>query len=168
MWHLVVVVASLALTTPQAGAGQPGSPGLSVLSTRIEVAADYAADAREQRSAARATSSPEGRGETEGAFDRMDATPASRAGKKYKVSVVVRNDGTRGVRAVTLEYPPGYPRGRRPPERLRFRVRREIKAGETQTLSHYFATTKYVPLSRVGRPAVVVSIEYEDGSVWRR
>jgi hypothetical protein len=166
MWHLMLVVASLALTSPQAGAGQQKGPSLSVLSTRVDVAADYAADAREQRSAARATSGPEGSSEAEGAFDRMDATSASRAGKKYKVSVVLRNDGPEAVRAVTLEYQPGYRRGRRPPERLRFKVRREIKAGETVTLSHYFATTKYVALKPVEQ-AVVTSIEYKDGSVWR-
>jgi hypothetical protein len=88
-------------------------------------------------------------------------------GKKYKVSVVLRNDGPRDIRAVTLEYQPGYPSGRKPPERLRFKVRREIKAGETVTLSHYFATTKYVALRPVEQ-AVVMSIEYKDGSVWRR
>src|ERR1051326_5836974 len=104
MWHLMLVVASLALTTPQAGAGQQKGPSLSVLSTRVEVAADYAADAREQRSAARATSGAEGHSETEGAFDRMDASSVNRMGKKYKVSVVLRNDGPKDIRAVTLEY----------------------------------------------------------------
>lgn len=167
MWHLMSVVASLALAMPQAGAGQQKGPSLSVFSTRVEVAADYAADAREQRSAARATSGPEGSSEAEGAFDRMDATSASRVGRKYKVSVVVRNDGPKDIRATTLEYQPGYRHGRKPPERLRFKVRREIKAGETLTLSHYFATTKYVALRPVEQ-AVVTSVEYEDGSVWRR
>jgi hypothetical protein len=166
MWHLMLVVTSLALTTPQAGVGQRRA-SLSVLSTRVEVAADYAADAREQRPAARATSAPEGHSETEGAFDRMDASSVNRVGKKYKVSVVVRNNGPRDIRAVTLEYQPGYRRGRKPPERLRFKVRREIKAGETVTLSHYFATTKYVALRPIEQ-AVVTSIEYKDGSVWHR
>jgi hypothetical protein len=163
----MLIVATLTLMTPRTFTGLQEGASLSVLSTQIEVVADYTADARERRSAARATSVPEGHSETAGAFDRLDETADRGTGKKYKVSIVVRNGGPGDIRAVTLEYPLGYPHGRRPPERLRFKARREIKQGETLTLSHNFVTAKHVVL-RSGGQAVIESIEYKDGSVWRR
>lgn len=166
MEHLMLVVASLILTT-QTGAGQQRSPDLSVLSARIEVVADYAADARAGRTVARSTSLPVDQWESGAAFDRLDAMNDRGVGKKYRVSVVVRNDGPRAIRAVTCEYPLGYPHGRRPPERLRFTVRRGIGPGETLTLSHRFIASEHVVL-RSGASAIIERIEYKDGSVWRR
>ena len=166
MGHLMLIVASFILMMPQTSAGQPAGPSLPVLSTRVEVAADYAADTRAGRSAARATSGPTGQSETASALDRLDETADKSMGKKYKVSIVVRNDGPRAIRAVTFEYPLGYSHARRPPERLRFKVRRQIKPGETLTLSHSFVSTKHVVL-RSGEQASVKSIEYADGSGWR-
>src|ERR1043165_7539989 len=107
MEHLILIVASLILTT-QTGTGQQRGPDLSVLSARIEVVADYAADARAGRTAARSTSLPVDQWESGAAFDRLDAMNDRGVGKKYRVSVVVRNDGPRAIRAVTCEYPLAY------------------------------------------------------------
>ena len=166
MEHLMLIVASFILMMPQTNVGQQESPSLSVLRTRVEVVADYAADTRAGQSAARATSGPTGQIETAGALDRLDEMADKSMGTKYKVSMVVRNDDPRAIRAVTFEYPLGYSHARRPPERLRFKVRREIKSGETLPLSHSFVSTKQVVL-RSGEQASVKSIEYKDGSVWR-
>jgi hypothetical protein len=152
---------------PQTSAGQPAGLNLSVLSTRVEVVADYSADTRAGRTVARATSVPDGQSEIAGAFDRLDETADRDIGKKYKVSIVVRNDGPRAIGAVTFEYLLGYAHGRRPPERLTFKVRREIKPGEALTLSHTFVSAKHVVL-RSREQANVKSIEYKDGSIWRR
>ena len=166
MEHLMLIAASLILAT-QTGIAQQQGPDVSVLSTRVEVVADYAADARAGRTAARSTSLPVDHWESGAAFDRLNETADRSIGKKYRVSVVVRNDGPKAIRAVALEYPLGYLHGRRPPERLRFKVRREVRPGETLTLSRSFISANHVPL-RTGNQAVIGRVEYKDGSVWRR
>lgn len=170
MGHLMFMVATLALITPQTVGGQGAGVSVSVLSTKVEVVADYTADARERRNAARSTSVPSDHSETAGAFDRL-GDPAERStGKKYKLSLVVRNGGTGDIRSVTFEYPRGYSHDKRSPELLSFTIKREIKQGETVTLCHYFVTAKNVALrsGRWGGLAIIKSIEYKDGSVWRR
>jgi hypothetical protein len=166
MEHLMLIAASLILAT-QIGNSQQQGADVSVLSTRVEVVADYAADARAGRTAARATSLPVDQWESGAAFDRLDAVNDRSMGKKYRVALVVRNDGPRAIRAVTCVYPLGYPHGRRPPGRLRFKVRQGIGPGETLRLAHSFITSQHVAL-RSGASATIERIEYKDGSVWRR
>lgn len=167
MQRLTLIAALLTLMTPQMLYGQQQSPSLSVLSTQVEVVSDYAADTRSTNSATRATAVPNDHSEAAGAFDRLDGLADRNLGKKYRVSIIVSNVGTRAIRAVTLEYTPGYSHGHKPPALLRFKVRREIKPGETQTLSHTFVMARHVVLRSVEQ-ATVKSIEYKDGSVWRR
>ena len=167
MGLLILIVAPFILSMLQTSAGQPQHPSLSVLSTRVEVVADYAADERAGRTAARSISVAEGHTETAGALDILGEAADNSTGKKYKVLIVVSNEGSSAIRAVTFEYALGYSHGQRPPDRLRFRVRRDIKPGETLTLSHSFVSAKHVVLM-TGERASVKSIEYKNGSVWRR
>ncbi|HEX8722996.1 MAG TPA: hypothetical protein VF736_20420 [Pyrinomonadaceae bacterium] len=157
------------MTTAQAGAVRQEPPAASVLETRLRVVADYAADARQRRAAASAATAraPSGQREPTSAFDRLGEAGDRGVGKKYRASVVLRNDGPRAIRAVTWSHPLDYARGRRPPDSMLFKVTRDIKPGETRTLSRDFISAGAVVL-RTGGQAVVESIEYADGSVWRR
>jgi hypothetical protein len=168
MGHLISILASLILTTAQAGGARQEPPAASVLETRLRVVADYAADARQRRSAAAgAASLPAGQREITSAFDRLDAAGERGVGKKYRASIVLWNDGPKAIRAVTWRHPLDYPRGRRPPESMLFKVTRDIKPGETRTLSRDFISAGAVVL-RTGERAVLESVEYKDGTVWRR
>lgn len=172
MENLLSIVSSLILTAAQAGAVPQDAPTVFVLGTQLRVVADYAADARRTRAASRASalgtpSLSESQRATSAAFDRLDAAADARAGRKYRVSIVLMNDGPRAVRAVTWSAAFVYSRGPSTPERRLFRVRREVKSGETRVLSHDFATSEGVTLKR-GERAAVESVEYDDGTVWRR
>jgi hypothetical protein len=135
-----------------------------VLNAKVEVAADYAADTRASRTSARIINNPVA-SDTQGAFDAMGDTADHSIGKKYRLSIEVRNDDAKTIRAVTVAYPLGYSRGRKASENLTFKSKKEIKPAETVTLSHNFITHRYVfPFGT----AIIKRIDYADGSVWRR
>ncbi len=166
MKSLMLIVATFVLMVVQTTAVDAQSPKLSPLSTKIELVADYAADTRSTRTAVRVTANPEAHMETESALERMGDTADKTAGKKYRLSIVMRNDDTKTIRAVTFEYPLGYSRGRKPAAQVSFKSRKEIEPTETVTLSHSFITSQHVVLR--SREAIIKRIEYADGSVWRR
>jgi hypothetical protein len=165
MKYLILILASLLLMTPQVLSQQQG-PSLSVLSTYVEVVTDYSADYRAMRTPARAASAPAGHTEAASVFDMLDDAADKSMGKKYKVSIILRNDSSKLIRAVTVECPLRYSHDRGP-EHLRFKVRREIQPGQTLTLSHSFISSRQVVL-RTGEQAIIKSIAYQDGSIWRR
>jgi len=165
---LLLIVATFGLMVAQPTAVYAQSQKLAVLSTKVELVADYAAKAantRTTRSPARVTANPLANGETESAFQIMDDIADRSGGKKYRISIVVRNDDTKPIRAVTVEYPLGY-RGRKPPAQVSFKWKKEIKPTETVMLSRSFIPRNRVVL-RWGE-AIIKRIEYADGSVWRR
>ena len=164
---LVLIAASLMVSMNPLSAGQQQNSNLSILTTKIELTADYAADSRATHNAARATPVNTNDIEVNSVFDRLGDINDLRAGKKYRLSVLVRNDGPKTVRAVTLEYPIGYSHGRTRPERLSFKFTHNINPGETRTISHSFISSKHVVL-RSGGQASVKRIVYIDDSVWRR
>ncbi len=168
MTNLLSIVAPLVLLAAQAGAAGQGDPNVSVLGARLQLVADYAADTRQRRSGALgAASLPDDQRAPGAAFDRFDELGDRRVGKKYRASIVLRNDGPVTIRAVTWKQPLSYPRGRKPPESLTIRVRRDINPGQTLTLSSSFISAKSVSI-RAGREVTLESVEYKDGSVWRR
>jgi hypothetical protein len=164
---LILIAASLMISMNPLTVGQQQNPDLSIVTTKIELTADYAADSRATHNAARATSVNTNDIEVNSALDRLGDINDRLAGKKYRLSVLVRNDGPKTVRAVTLEYPLGYSHGRRRPERLSFNFTHNINPGETRAIFHSFISSKHVVL-RSGEPASVKRIVYVDGSVWRR
>jgi hypothetical protein len=167
MDSLILMAVSLVVSMSPLSAGHQQNPDLSVLMTKMELAADYAADSRATHNAARATAVSTTGIELNSAFDRLEHLADLSVGKKYQLSILVRNDGSKTVRTVTLEYPLGYSRGRTQPERLSFRFSHNIKPGETRTILHSFISSKHVVL-RSGEQAVIERIVYIDGSVWRR
>ena len=160
MKSLLLLVATFVLTISV----NAQSAKFSVLNSKIEVAADYSADTRASRTPARATNNPVA-SDTQSALDMMGDTADNGAGKKYRLSIELRNDDTKSIRAVTVEYSLSYSRGRKSPERLTFKSKKEIKPAETVTLTHTFITHRYV--SPFGE-AIIMRIDYADGSVWRR
>lgn len=166
MKTLILIVATFVLMVAQTTAVDAQSPKLSLLTTKVELVADYAADTRATRTAARVNANPEAHMETESALERMGDTADKAAGKKYRLSIVMRNDDTKTIRAVTLAYPLGYSRGRKPAAQVSFKSRKEIEPTETVTLSHNFITGEHVVLR--SREAIIKRIEYADGSIWRR
>jgi hypothetical protein len=167
MNYIMLVVATFVLMAAQTAPADARTPNLSVLSAHVELVADYAADTRAARTAARVNAYPQGHAETEAALERMGDIADKRAGKKYRLSIVVRNDSAKAIRSVTFEYPLGYSRARKPPARISFTSKREIKPSETVTLLHNFITAQHVVL-RSGEQATIKGINYADGSVWRR
>jgi predicted peptidase len=95
----------------------------------------------------------------------MNDAADRRGGKRYRLSVVVRNDDSKTIRAVQFEYPVRISRGRTSPEQITFKSKKEIGPSDTVTLSYAFITNQYV--FRFGQ-ATVKRIEYTDGSVWER
>jgi hypothetical protein len=166
MKSLTLTVATFVLMVAQTTAVDAQSPKLSLLGTKVELVADYAADSRSTRTAARVTANPQAHTETEGALERMGDTADRAVGKKYRLSIVIRNDDTKSIRAVTFEYPLGYSQGRKPAAQVSFKSRKEIAPAETVTVLHSFITSQYVVLR--SREAVIKRIEYADGSIWRR
>lgn len=167
MKPLKLIVATFIFILAQTATAGAQTPNLTVLSTHVQLTADYAADTRAARTAARVTANPQANTETESALERMGDIADKRSGNKYRLSIVVRNDSTKAIRSVSFEYPLGYSRARKPPARISFKSKREIKPTETVTLSHDFITTQYVVL-RSREQAIVKGIDYADGSVWRR
>lgn len=167
MKPLMLIAATLVLMVAQTATADAQTPNLSVLSTKLELVADYAADARAARTAARVNAYPVNHSETESALERMGDIADKLAGNKYRLSIVVRNDSAKAISSVTFEYPLGYSRARKPPARISFKSKREIKPTETVTLSHDFITARHVVL-RSGEQATIERINYADGSVWRR
>jgi hypothetical protein len=163
----ILIAVSLMLSMNPLSAGQRQKPDISVLMTKMELAGDYAADSKVTHNVARATSVNTSDVESSSAFDRMEETAETRVGKKYRVSILVRNDGPKTVHAVTLEYALGYWHGRTRPELLSFTSTHHIDSGGTRTIFHSFISSKHV-LLRPGRQASVKKIVYSDGSVWRR
>lgn len=159
MKSLLLLVATFVLTISV----NAQSAKYSVLSSKVEVAADYSADTRASRTAARATSNPVA-SDTQGALDMMGDTADNGAGKKYRLTIELRNDDSKSIRAVTVEYSLS-PRRQKSSERLTFKLKKEIRPAETVTLSHTFITHRYV--SPFGE-ALIKRIDYADGSVWRR
>jgi hypothetical protein len=163
---LILIAAFLLVPMNPLTAGQQ-NPDLSILTTKIELAADYAADSRATHNAARATPVNTNDIEANSVFDRLGDINDRYLGKKYRLSVQLKNDGPKTIRAVTLEYPLGYSHGPKPPERLSFKFTHKINPGETRTISHSFISSKHVVL-RSGEQVSVKRIVYSDGSVWRR
>jgi hypothetical protein len=160
----MLIAATFVLIVAETTAVDAQSPKLSLLSTKVERLADYA-DSRANGSAARVKAYPDGHTETESAFDRMNDTADTRRSKRYRLSIVVRNDDAKTIRAVTFEYPLRYSQGQKPSAQVSFKSTKEIKPSGTVTLAHAFTANQYVFL--FGQ-ATVKSIEYTDGSVWRR
>jgi hypothetical protein len=167
MKQLMLIVAIFVFIVAQTAITHAQTPNLSVLSTHVELVADYAADARAARTPARVNAYPVDHTETEAALERMGDIADKRAGNKYRLSIVVRNDGAKAIRSVIFEYPLGYSRARKPPVRITFKAQREINPTEPFTLSHNFITVQHVVL-RSGEQATIKRIDYADGSVWRR
>ncbi|GEM_PF-4888450 len=165
MKSIMLIAGTFVLIVAHTTAVDAQSPKLSLLSTKVELVTDYAADNRANRSAARVKAYPDGHMETESAFDRMNDAADTRGGKRYRLSVVVRNDDTKTIRAVRFEYPVRISRGRTSPEQITFKSKKKIGPSDVVTLSYTFMTNQYV--FRFGQ-AMVKRIEYTDGSVWRR
>ena len=163
---LTLFIATVGLMVVQTITVRAQSANLTLLSTTIEPVANYAADSQATRTPARSTSNPYANSQTETALDMMGDVGDQQTGKKYTLSVVVRNDDIKTIRAVTFECSVGYSRGRKPPRQITFKSKKEIKPMETVTLSHNFITGDHVASWSSG--AVVKRIEYSDGSVWRR
>ena len=165
MKSLKLIAAIFVVMVAHSTAIDAQSPKLSLLSTKVDLVTDYAGDSRANGSAARVKAYPDGHMETESAFDRMNDAADRRGGKRYRLSVVVRNDDTKTIRAVRFEYPVRISRGRTSPEQITFKSKKEIGPSDTVTLSYTFITNQYV--FRFGQ-AIVKRIEYTDGSVWQR
>ena len=160
MKSLWLMVAALLFTT----AVHAQTPNVSVLNTKLAVAADYAADTRSSRTAARVTSNPVS-SDTQQALEMMGDTADQRVGTRYTLSIEVKNDESKAIRALTFEYLLRVARGRKSAEKITFKSKKEIKPGQTITLSHNFTTREYVfPFG----DAIIKRIDYADGSVWRR
>ena len=165
MKSLKLIAAIFVVIVAHATAVDAQSSKLSLLSTKVDLVADYARDSRANGSAARVKAYPDSHMETESAFDRMNDAADRRGGKRYKLSAVVRNDDTKTIRAVRFEYSVRISRGRTSPEQITFNSKREIGPSDTVTVSYTFVTNQYV--FRFGQ-AIVKRIEYNDGSVWQR
>jgi hypothetical protein len=164
MKSLMLIAATFVLIVAQTAAVDAQSPKLSLLSTKVELV-PHNGDSRADQSAARVKAYPDGHMETESAFDRTNDAADRRSGKRYRLSVVVRNDDSKTIRAVQFEYPVHISRGRTSPEQITFKSQKEIGPSDTVTLSYTFITNQYV--FRFGQ-ATVKRIEYTDGSVWPR
>ena len=167
MKPLMLIVATFVLILAQTATADAQTSDLSVISTHLELAADYAADTRASRAVTHVTANPQANTETEGALERMGDSADNRTGKKYRLSIVVRNDSAKAIRSVTFEYPLSYLRARKRSGRISFKSKKEIKPAETVTLLHNFITAQLVVL-RSGEQAIIKRINYADGSVWRR
>ena len=167
MKGVVPVVGAFALMLAFTASAAAQNPDLSVVSTQVKLAADYAADTRAARSPARITANPAANSQTETALESLGDIADTRAGKKYSLSVVVRNDGVKAISSATFEYPLNYSRSRKSSSHISFKSKRKIEPNETVTISHEFITTEHVVLRSI-EGATVKRIDYVDGSVWRR
>lgn len=165
MKSLTLIAAAFVLIVAHTTAVDAQSPKLSLLATKVDVVTDYAGDSRANGRVARVKAYPDGHMETESAFDRMNDAADRRGGKRYRLSVVVRNDDSKTIRAVQFEYPVRISRGRKSPEQITFKSKKEIRPSDTVPLSYTFTTNQYV--FRFSQ-AIVKRIEYTDGSVWQR
>ena len=167
MKSLMSIAGTFVLIVAHTTAVEAQSPRLSLLSTKVEPVTNSAADRGPNSSAARVKAYPDGHMETESAFDRMNDAADRRGGggRRYRLSVVMRNDDSKTIRAVRFEYPLRISRGRTSPEQITFESKKEIGPSDTVTLSHTFTTSQYV--FRFGQ-AIIKRIEYTDGSAWRR
>src|SRR5438477_3825356 len=127
MNSLLVIAASLIVAMNSWSPGQPQRPNISVLMTKVELAADYAVDTRSTHNAARATTLNPNDMETNSALDRLGDISDRHVGKKYRLSILVRNDGSKTIRTVRFEYPLGYPYGAKRPERIHFTSKQSIE-----------------------------------------